>query len=166
MNDPDVPLSPEKMIDVLADYGSFVASLHNCSATVLRSAMDNGRWSVCDAVSHIMKWDEHFVRMTLKRIVNGEPAVLAEHVDVQSFNNRAVEYGRSLPPDELLEQAAQHRADLVSLLRRVPAAGFSKSFSTQSSHTLSAFLHDMFVSHDAHHRSRMEWHIVNQPGVL
>lgn len=152
-------LQPEKMIADLESYASFVASLHTYPDEALRSTIENSHWSVCDVVSHIMKWDENFVQTMLEKIVNNEPVILEEHADVQAFNNQAVENGRTLSTNVLLKQAVKRRADLLSLLKKVPITDFSKTFSAQSSHTLFGFLHEMFVSHDAHHRKQIEWQL-------
>jgi|GEM_PF-1436456 hypothetical protein len=152
-------LLPDKIIEELEDYASFVASLHKYSDTELITARVNSQWSICDVVSHIMKWDENFTQTVLTKIVNGEPAVLEEHADVQTFNQQAVEYGRTLPPKTLLEEAAKHRYRLVSLLRLIPHVEFSNAFSSRSSHTLSGFLYEMFVLHDAHHRRQIEQYL-------
>lgn len=147
---------PEMIITELNNHISFVDSLHCYSHEALRAPMENSRWSVCDVVSHIMKWDGNFAQTALAQILHHEPAVLEEHVDVQAFNDHAVEYGRTLPVDELLDQAILLRRELVSLLRQVPAGDFLKTFSDRNSYTLAGFLEEMFVAHDAHHRKQIE----------
>lgn len=155
-------LQPVNLIGELESYTSFAASLRKYSDTELTTAMANSKWSICDVVSHIMKWDENFSQTVLTNLINGEPVVLEEHEDVETFNKQAVEYGRTLQPKKLLEEAEKHRYLLVSLLRAVPHAEFSNPVSSRSSHTLSGFLYDMFVLHDAHHRRQIEQHLATK----
>lgn len=154
-------LQPDQMVEELERHISFVALLHTYSEAELLSTMADSQWSICDAVSHIMKWDEHFAQTVLKKVVSGGSVVLAEHEDVQLFNKQAVEYGRTLSPQALLEEAVRLRYELVSLLRAVPHAEFAKVFSSQSSYSLSSFVYEMFVLHDAHHRGQIEQHLAS-----
>ncbi|MDF2921533.1 MAG: hypothetical protein K0R57_447 [Paenibacillaceae bacterium] len=156
MGNHDLLLQPDQIIAQLTDYASFVDSLHRYSDEVLRASMEKSQWSVCDSISHIMRWDENFAQTTLARIVNQERVVLDEHADVQLFNDQAIAYGRTLPAGELLTQAVKLRLELVSLLHQVQVPDFFRTFSAPSSYTLSGFLQEMFVSHDAHHRKQME----------
>ena len=76
--------------------------------------ISEGKWSVRDIVVHIMMWDKNCVQKTLKNMVDGEQVELEEEADPQSLNERSVEYGRTLTPQEALDQSLYHRSDLIS----------------------------------------------------
>lgn len=154
----------DRLITELKNFIPFLQTLTAVPDEVLMTAMKGSQWSVCDVVSHIMKWDENFVQTTLRQIVTHKPAILDEHPDVQTFNQQAVQYGRRFAPKALLAQAIKCRSDLVSLLQDVPESDFAKVLTAQSAYTLAGFLEKMFVSHDEHHRTQMALFLAEHAG--
>lgn len=147
------------MVSKLDEYRTFVESLKAFSDEQLTSPIAEEKWSIRDIISHIMAWDENFTATILVKIVTGEAVVLEEHSDVQSFNSHAVELGKLVPPQELLDRAVHSRTRLIFTLTRVPESRYEVAVSDRNDYTLSKFLDQMFVSHDTHHRHQIETHL-------
>jgi hypothetical protein len=149
-----------QIIKHLESFIPFVSLLSQHSDEILTSPIGEG-WSVQDMISHIMGWDKNFLETTVIQILNRKPVMLAEHPDVQAFNDESVRYGRTMKPQELLNKAVWQRKELVSNLRLVPVSDYTKHFENNSSFTLETFLQEMFVSHDLHHKKKIEHYLIN-----
>jgi|GEM_PF-258412 len=91
----------------------------------------------------------------MPKLVRRELVTLEEDMDFQGFNNRAVEYGRTLNQKQLLDEAIFNRSQIVSQLKKLPEDALITDVPV-TSFTLSSFLQNMFVSHDKHHRKQIE----------
>jgi len=144
------------LIAQLQDLTSFLISLRKTDSLVWTAPIGEGKWSVHDIIAHIMAWDGSFMEKIIPKILRRELVTLEEDTDVQGFNNRAVEYGRTLNQEQLLDKAIFYRSQIVTQLKKLPEDAFSTDVSGTNSFTLSSFLQNMFISHDNHHKKQME----------
>lgn len=114
----------------------------------------HGDWSARDIISHIMGWDKNFMKTTAQSIHGKEAVVLEEHADVQAFNDASVEYGRSLAPLDLINEALDVRKKLIDQLEEIDDSIYSERMN-KGTYTLAAFLEEMFIEHDLHHMEQM-----------
>jgi len=143
------------LIAQLEDLTSFLILLRNTDSSVWTAPIAEGKWSVPDIIAHIMAWDRNFMGKIMPKLVRRELVTLEEDMDFQGFNNRAVEYGRTLNQKQLLDEAIFYRTKIVSQLKKLPEDAFITDVPV-TSFTLSSFLQNMFVSHDNHHRKQIE----------
>lgn len=144
------------LIAQLQDLTAFLITLRKTDSSVWTAPIGEGKWSVLDIIAHIMAWDMNFMEKIVPKLLRREPVALEEDIDVQGFNIRAVEYGRTLNQEQLLDKAIFYRSQIVSQLKKLPEDAFSTVVPGTNSFTLSSFLKNMFVSHDAHHKKQME----------
>jgi uncharacterized damage-inducible protein DinB len=144
------------LIEQLQNLTSFLISLRRIDGTVWTDHITQGKWSVSDIVAHIMAWDKNFLEKIIPKLLRREQVMLEEDTDVQGFNNRAVEYGRTLNQEQLLDKAIFYRSQIVSQLKNLPEDAFSTTVPATNSFTLSSFLQNMFVSHDTHHKKQIK----------
>ncbi len=109
-----------------------------------------------------MAWDKNFLEIIIPKLVRGELVTLEEDTDVQGFNNRAVEYGRTFNQEQLLDKAIFYRSLMVTQLKKLPENAFSTVVPGTNSFTLSSFLQNMFVSHDTHHKKQIEEYLLHR----
>jgi hypothetical protein len=103
-----------------------------------------------------MGWDRNFVEKTLPNLIRGQQVPLEEDSDPQGFNDRSVEYGKTLSQQKMLEESLYYRSELISQLRKLPNEAFDAKPPVGKSKALSVFLEQMFISHDQHHRKQIE----------
>jgi len=154
-------INPNNLIEQLDDYTLFVTTLREIDNRMWTASIGEGKWSVRDIVSHIMMWDKNFLDKTLPKLLKQEPVILEEDADVQGFNDQAVEFGKTLTQEELLEKAIFCRSEIVSQLKELPGSTFLMAFSEHNSFTLASFLQNLFVSHDTHHKKQIEVFLVS-----
>ncbi len=124
----------QQLIAQLAEYSRFIVKLRSIDEQLFTMPISEGKWSVRDIVVHIMMWDKNCVQKTLKNMVDGEQVELEEEADPQSLNERSVEYGRTLTPQEALDQSLYHRSDLISKLSSLPGKTFRNGESSNKFH--------------------------------
>lgn len=144
------------LIGQLQDLTSFLISLRKTDSSVWTAPIGEGKWSVPDIIAHIMAWDMNLIEKIIPKLLRRELVTLEEDPDVQGFNNRAVEYGRTLNQEQLLDKAIFYRSQIVTQLKELPEDAFLAVIPGTNSFTLSSFLQNMFVSHDTHHKKQME----------
>ena len=146
---------PHNLIEQLEGYVVFIASLREIDTIRWTASISEGKWSVRDIISHIMMWDKNFLDKIVPKLLNQEPVTLEEDTDVQGLNDQAVEYGKTLTQNQLLNEAIFYRSKIVYQLRKLPKPAFLMVFPGHDSFTLASFLKDLFVSHDAHHKKQI-----------
>ena len=149
----------EMLISQLQDFTSFLLSLRSIGDQEWNTPIGEGKWSVPDIIAHIMAWDKNFLDIVIPKLQRGEPVILEEDTDVQGFNNRAVEYGKTLNQEQLIGKAVFYRSQIVTQLKKLPEDAFLTAGSGTNSFTLSSFLRNMFISHDTHHKKQIEEHL-------
>jgi uncharacterized damage-inducible protein DinB len=143
------------LIKQLQDWTCFIMSLRKIGP-VLTTPIGDGKWSVHDIIAHIMAWDKNFLEIIIPGLLRQELVTLEEDTDVQGFNTRAVEYGRTLNGEQLFNKAIFYRFQIVDQLKKLPEGVFSTVAPGSKSLTLLSFLQNMFVLHDIHHRKQIE----------
>jgi uncharacterized damage-inducible protein DinB len=138
----------------MQDFCGFLAGLGDIQAEALLAPMAEGKWSVQEAIAHIMAYDESFLQSAVLPIEDGRQPHFADEADNQSFNERAAALGRKLTKAQLLERATHARRQLVDHLQRLPAEAFRTK--GQTDRDLAELLDKDFVSHDRSHIEQMQ----------
>ncbi|MFP4975721.1 DinB family protein [Paenibacillus sp. CN-4] len=142
-----------RLLEELEDFADFASSLCDCPDEVLCGKITEV-WTLCDVISHITGWDRHLEEHVVHQLLEHEPVQLGEHPDVQAFNEASVAWGRSLIPQELLDEAVTVRRRLIAKLRVIAEETFQVPLGDRG-YTLERFLQEMFVEHDLHHKEQI-----------
>ncbi|MEO3944244.1 DinB family protein [Gorillibacterium sp. CAU 1737] len=122
-----------------------------------RQPLAPGKWTGAEALAHLLKWDDYFLQNAIRPAVAGELLTLI-HVDFDTFNLKAAEYGRATKPDQLLQEAIAARSEVVDLLQQLPADLFlpERGYLDGAGHRfdLEEYIVD-FASHDKHHLDQL-----------
>jgi hypothetical protein len=145
----------------MQDFCGFLAGLGDVHAEVLLSPMAEGKWSVQEAIAHIMAYDESFLQSAVIPIEDGRQPHFADEADNQSFNDRAAALGRKLTKAQLLERATHARRQLVDHLQRLLAEAFLTKPEGRADDDLADLLDRDFVSHDRIHIEQMQRYLKN-----
>lgn len=148
--------NPDELAARLEEYGTFLSSIGNIDNRVWSRPIREGKWSIHDIIAHIMGWDKNFVEKILPDLLGRGSVPLEEDSDPQLFNNRSVEYGRTLTRQRLLEESLRYRSGLIAGLKKLPGEAFSAKVKVGKAMTLSAFLERMFILHDQHHEEQIQ----------
>ena len=148
--------NPQDLVSRMQDFCGFLAGLGDVQAEVLLAPMAEGKWSVQEAIAHIMAYDESFLQSAVLPIEDGRQPHIADEADNQSFNDRAAALGRKLTKAQLLERATHARRQLVDHLQRLPAEAFRTKQEGRADGDLAEFLDRDFVSHDRSHIEQMQ----------
>lgn len=136
----------------LENWTVFITTLFPYSEDILCKKIV-GTWSIQDLISHIMGWDKDFIK-TLDKINNKEQITLQENPDVQAFNDASVDFGRSMKPHDLLNEAISQRKRMIEKLKMVSESILISQFNN-SPYTMESFLEEMFVHHDRYHKEQI-----------
>ncbi len=147
--------NPQDLVSRMQEFCGFLAGLADVRAEVLLAPMAEGKWSMQEAIAHIMAYDESFLQSVVLPIEDGRQPRIADQPDNQSFNDRAAALGRKLTKAQLLERAADARRQLVDHLQRLPAGAFRTKQEGRADADLTEFLDRNFVSHDGTHIEQM-----------
>jgi len=66
----------------MQDFCGFLAGLGDVQAEVLLSPMAEGKWSVQEAIAHIMAYDENFLQSVVLPIEDGRQPHIADEADI------------------------------------------------------------------------------------
>jgi uncharacterized damage-inducible protein DinB len=144
----------QDLVSRMQDYCGFLEGLGDVQAEVLLAPMAEGKWSVQEAIAHIMAYDESFLQSAVFLIEEGRQPHIADEADNQSFNDRAAALGRKLTKAQLLERATHARRQLVEHLQRLPVEAFRTKGRIDGN--LAELLDKDFVSHDRSHIEQMQ----------
>ena len=151
--------NPQELVLRMQDFCGFIAGLADVPAEVLLAPMAEGKWSVQEAIAHILAYDESFLESVVIPIENGMLPHFADEADNQSFNERAASLGRKLTKAQLLERATHARRKLLDSLQRLPAEAFRMKPQARADDDLTELLDKDFVSHDRSHMEQMRGYL-------
>jgi uncharacterized damage-inducible protein DinB len=149
-------LNPQDLVSRMQDFCGFVARLGVVQPEVLLAPMAEGKWSVQEAIAHIMAYDESFLQSAVLPIEDGRQPHIADEADNQSFNERAAALGRKLTKAQLIERATHARRQLVDHLRRLPVEAFRATREGPCDGDLAELLYRDFVTHDRSHIEQIQ----------
>ncbi|MFC5447215.1 DinB family protein [Paenibacillus aestuarii] len=144
-----------EFIQRMEPYLDFVQSLETIAEGAWTSPLAEGKWRVCDVISHMMLWDRRFMEMTIEPIALGTPLTY-KSTDFHAFNRSAAVYASQVSKDQLLGEALRVREQILAYLRDIPEAKYAESFLDGDGHpfTLPAYVED-FAEHDHHHSEQI-----------
>jgi hypothetical protein len=148
--------NPKGLISHMQDFCSFLARPGDVQPEVLLSSMAEGKWSMQEAIAHIMTYNESFLQSVVLPIEDGRQPHVADEEDNRSFNNRAAALGRKLTKSQLLEWATRAHRQLVDHLKRLPPDAFITKQEGLPDGDLAGLLDRDFVSQDRGHIEQMQ----------
>lgn len=153
----------EMFVEELGALLEFLSSLKAIDPGILEREIAPDEWSVHDIVAHIMMWDKNFVEKTGPALLKGDSVPPGVDIDGQAFNDQAVEYGKHLDHNRLLEDASRYRSKLLQQLAEMPDKAFQQLVGgTNSRLPLSALLRQEFVLHDRQHIEQIKAYLKQQ----
>lgn len=146
----------EELIEKYAEWIAFVKSLEAQDEQIWNQPMAEGKWTVRDVVSHIMKWDEYFLEGAILKISCGEELTV-KHLNYDTFNEQSKEYGRTCSIQGIAEEAKTVRQRLVGLIISMSEEQYTTEYVDADGHAfqVAMFMQD-FIWHDQHHMKQIE----------
>lgn len=132
----------------------FVRSLRSLHPDQWSIPMSQGKWSVRDTVSHIVRWDEYYLEEALKPIEHGKPLTL-RFVDIDDFNEEAIQWGQGLDQNQLIQEAVTIRNLLLKTLQHIPDTSYHQEFVVMDQVFVIERYLDDFIRHDQHHMKQI-----------
>ncbi|MBP1989341.1 DinB family protein [Paenibacillus eucommiae] len=141
----------KELIASFEEWISFTNLLQQISEETWNSSIEQGKWTVKDIVSHIMLWDKYFYEEAIEKIASDKPVTL-RHLNYDDFNSEAIEYGKTITTNELLEKAVFYRKKIIGDISSLSEETVNRSYLDGSGHVFSIpqYLKD-FIWHDQHH---------------
>ncbi len=138
---------------LLSEFGELIDFLQLLKSQEIKNWHESpkkGKWAIGDIISHIVLWDEFFLKKAILNIKDGEPVAIKE-LKFDEFNKKAVPYGKKQKKDELLDQAIKYRKLLLKELLEIPEACYHKSY---GKFVIANYL-ETFIEHDRHHMEQI-----------
>lgn len=142
--------SKDQWIADFHEWIPFAESLKALDASLWKAPLGEGRWTIHDVVSHILRWDEYFLEEALLPVVKGVPLTL-KHLDFDTFNQEAMEWGASYGQEELLNMAVQARLQVLKALQRIPEEHYAREYAAEDQVFIVKNYIEDFIWHDQHH---------------
>lgn len=151
----------EKIIREFGAYSDWLGEIKTVEPSVLEKPIQEGKWTVSEIIAHILKWDEHLSDQVIPAVLDGEGM---EFPEFGPFNERAAAYARTITPGELIENAQDTRAHLISRLLELPKEVLERPVTSNGEtncphtglpYTLIYIVGD-FINHDTHHRKQID----------
>ncbi len=120
----DTPLSIDQILVQLAEQPKALAKLTaDLPRARLRRSEDRSEWSINDVLAHLRSCDDLWGRYIATIVAEDRPTIRAVNPTtwIKSTNYPELEFARSL------RAFAKQRAVLLTLLRALPAAGWSRT---------------------------------------
>jgi uncharacterized damage-inducible protein DinB len=143
----------EDLLKQFEEWNDFVIRIRDADWNV---PLGEGKWRIYDVVSHIMFWDQHFFDEAIERISNGRELTL-KHLDYDQFNREAVEKGKNLTKEQLIELTVKYRNAILDTIKSMSEDQRSKTYTDADGNdfSIATYLRD-FIWHDRHHMRQME----------
>ena len=152
----------QKLMAELSEFLAFVSSLRDLQDEVWFAPIGEGKWSIHDIVTHLMRWDEYFNTVTYSGLLSRENSELKEHPDYLAYNEQSVLYGKGKSKREIIEETERNRRLLIDNLSKLEERAFAKVYPGEKGFTLASYLEAFFTSHDKHHMKQMQDFIFSQ----
>lgn len=151
-----------QLIEQYSAWINFIKILEEQSEGFWNQPLGEGKWSVRDVVSHIMKWDQYFLEEAIRKVSEGEK-LSVKHLDYDVFNEQAKQYAETCTIQKLAEQTKTYRQSLIDHIQSLSDEQYDKEYTDADGHPFQAavFMRD-FISHDQHHMNQIEPLLNNQ----
>lgn len=140
---------------LLKEFGSWLDFVKQIDESIWDKPLGEGKWAVCDVVSHILLWDKYFYEEAIKPIVEEKP-VTVEHLDFELFNQEAREFAKTKTNQELAKLAKEYRKCIINSIQEQPAEKFTRQNKDAQGNNfvIKNYLKD-FIWHDQHHMKQI-----------
>lgn len=151
-----------QLIEQYSAWINFIKVLEEQKEDFWNQPLGEGKWSVRDVVSHIMKWDKYFFEEAIRKVSEGEELTV-KHLDYNVFNEQAKQYGRTCSIQELVEQTKTYRQTLIDHIQSLSDEQYDKEYTDADGHPFqtAVFMKD-FIWHDQHHMKQIQPLLNNQ----
>lgn len=143
----------------LQQFEEFIAYVESLSSKVDQAAWSNpiapGKWTLKELISHLWNWDVYSVEKMIPFMQDG--AQLPPFVDLDAYNNTAIEKAKRFPdPEALIHQFAATRREMIQKLEEIydPSIRFTIG-NEEGQLSIDSYV-DIFVHHDEHHKRQIE----------
>jgi uncharacterized damage-inducible protein DinB len=154
--------SNDQLVNEFESFISFIQSIKDISLNYWHMPLGEGKFSIHDTLSHIMMWDKYFYEEAINKIKLNQ-SITSQHLNFDDFNRRAVDYGKILDKNELIEMTINYRNQIIEYIKLVPKTDYSKEFidGDGKTFTIREYLQG-FIPHDKHHQNQVETFIKTQ----
>lgn len=141
----------KELIKSFEEWIFFIHSVRELSEEIWDSSIESGKWTVRDIVSHIMLWDKYFYEEAIVNIATDKLLTL-KHLNYDDFNRKAMDYGRTLKTNELIEMTIFCREKIIEDINRLSDEVIDQNYLVGDNNlfNISQYLKD-FIWHDQHH---------------
>lgn len=143
----------ESLLQEFSQWNEFMLSIEKHD---WNTQLGEGKWTIHDVVSHILLWDKYFLESAIQPIFTNQSLTLKQ-LDYDKFNQDAMEYGKSLSKDELIDISTDCRNRIIKVIDNLNEENYSKEYvdADGNQFTVQQYLKD-FIWHDQHHRKQIE----------
>ncbi|QGQ95458.1 DinB family protein [Paenibacillus psychroresistens] len=151
-----MPTEKNQLLEEFNQWVLFVQSLNNQSDEIWDLCLDEGKWSIREVVSHIMKWDKYFLEEAINKI-STKSTVAVKHIDFDEFNNKAKIYGKTTSIIEISEKAIFYRVQICNQIRSLTDEQYMGTYVDGDGNPflVTQYLKD-FIEHDQHHINQIK----------
>lgn len=129
----------------------YVASIEKMELYKWELPLGKGEWTVKEAFSHIMRWDERHFKNGVERIARDQFVTL-DDIDIELYNAKSRAYGSISKNHRILNFTMYFRRELLVHLETIPEEDYAKSF---NGFVLNDYL-EHFIDHDRHHLEKIK----------
>lgn len=143
--------SKKELLDGLKVYYDYIASIEKMPLYKWDLKLGDGKWTVKEAIGHMMLWDERYFKNGIERIYRGEPVTL-QSIDIQKFNDKAKAHSACKTNHYVLNLSLYYRRAILKHLEAIPEEDYNKNF---NGFNINEYIAD-FVDHDNHHLAQLK----------
>ncbi|MBD2872954.1 GNAT family N-acetyltransferase [Paenibacillus arenilitoris] len=151
-----MPEEREALLRAFGEWTAFVSDLGRYGEWLWNQSVAPGKWTVREAVAHMLKWDEYFFEGAVAKVAAGLPLTV-RHLDYDEFNREAADYGRKTSVGELTGEAVRIRTGIIETISGLSDEQYAAAYRDADGHPFDAagYLKD-FKEHDRHHMGQLK----------
>ncbi|OIJ12621.1 hypothetical protein BKP35_10560 [Anaerobacillus arseniciselenatis] len=150
----------EQVFSKFSTYIPFLQKLEKMEDSLLGLSIKDGKWSIKEIISHIYRWDLHFLEQSIPRVLK-ERAI--NYPSYHDYNKESEIYAKTIEAKTLLQDSIQVRKQLLHrlpeletiLFEPITINGYTNCPSTNEPFTLINYIEEL-VEHDNHHVQQIE----------
>lgn len=124
------------------------------SDCILRTSMDQGKWSIFETIGHLTAWDQFILKKRLPYLLHGVP--LPPLQDVHIHIEKYMKSIRQIPTYEILRYFIQVRKMLVTQVMQMSDEDWQKIVRIGQTEQTMAQYFQQLIEHDEKHFRQMD----------
>ncbi|MFD1177997.1 GNAT family N-acetyltransferase [Paenibacillus puldeungensis] len=141
----------EQLISELNEFLEFIGWIEDINDEIWFAPLGEGKWRIHDVVTHIMRWDMYFNKVTFPASIESQSPELAEHPDYLGYNEQSIRYGQDKTKQQIIDETKRNRQLMIDQVNSLDEDQFSGGYPGEREFTLASYLTRFFTSHDKHH---------------